>query len=236
MQKNNTLCDVGDWLYSEVVRDHFFNPRNLLIDDSTYEADGIGVVGSPACGDMMAVWIEVEKETGRIRACKWRTFGCASAIASTSMMSVMATEDGGRTLSRARRSSSVSAGFRTESTTAPCWDTRRFAKPSWTTRKTMQSEFRNYVLRSKETEAPGVTTLSFSDESNAVPPFTSGQYINVYFPEAHTPEGKAYSISSAPDEQTFSITVRAIGEFSNRLSALRKGDTVSGSLPNGFFF
>lgn len=99
----------------------------------------------------------------------------------------------------------------------------------------MQSEFRNYVLRSKETEAPGVTTLSFSDESNAVPPFTSGQYINVYFPEAHTPEGKAYSISSAPDEQTFSITVRAIGEFSNRLSALRKGDTVRGSLPYGFF-
>ncbi len=103
MQKKNTLCDVGDWLYSEVVRDHFFNPRNLLIDDSTYEADGIGVVGSPACGDMMAVWIEVEKETGRIRACKWRTFGCASAIASTSMMSVMATEDGGMTLSRAKR-------------------------------------------------------------------------------------------------------------------------------------
>lgn len=97
------VCDVGNWLYSETVREHFFNPRNLLLDDSTYEADGIGIVGSPACGDMMAVWIKVNPETGRISECKWRTFGCASAIASTSMMSVMATENGGLTLARAKR-------------------------------------------------------------------------------------------------------------------------------------
>ena len=103
MQKKETLCDVGSWLYGEVVRDHFFNPRNLLIDDATYEADGIGVVGSPACGDMMAVWIKIDPATERIRECKWRTFGCASAIASTSMMSVMATENGGLTLRQAKR-------------------------------------------------------------------------------------------------------------------------------------
>ncbi|MEK7613158.1 MAG: iron-sulfur cluster assembly scaffold protein [Patescibacteria group bacterium] len=103
MQTNQQLCDVDEWLYSETVRDHFFNPRNLLIDDSTYEADGLGIVGSPACGDMMAVWIKVHKETKRIAECKWRTFGCASAIASTSMMSVMATEDGGLTLAQAKR-------------------------------------------------------------------------------------------------------------------------------------
>lgn len=95
--------DVGTWLYSETVRDHFFAPRNLLLDEEGYEADGIGVVGSPACGDMMAVWIRVDPDTKCIVECKWRTFGCASAIASTSMMSIMATEDGGMTLDRAKR-------------------------------------------------------------------------------------------------------------------------------------
>lgn len=97
------VCDVDNWLYSETVRDHFFSPRNLLVDDREYEADGIGIVGSPACGDMMAVWIKVDKETKRINECKWRTFGCASAIASTSMMSVMATENGGLSLAHAKR-------------------------------------------------------------------------------------------------------------------------------------
>ncbi len=97
------LCDVQDWLYSDIVKDHFFNPRNILLDETNYVADGVGVVGSPACGDMMAVWIKVDPKTKRIAECKWRTFGCASAIASTSMMSVMATENGGMTLARAKR-------------------------------------------------------------------------------------------------------------------------------------
>ena len=89
-------CNVGQsWLYSDIVKDHFFNPRNILLDDKGYKADGIGVVGSPACGDMMIVWIRVDKKSMRIKECKWRTFGCASAIASTSMMSVMITENGG---------------------------------------------------------------------------------------------------------------------------------------------
>jgi NifU-like protein involved in Fe-S cluster formation len=103
MKEKQKLCDVGNWLYSETVRDHFFNPRNILLDEENYEADGIGIVGSPACGDMMVVWIRIQFETGRIRECKWRTFGCASAIASTSMMSVMATENGGMTINRAKR-------------------------------------------------------------------------------------------------------------------------------------
>ena len=97
-------CGIGEpWVYSEVVKEHFLHPQNLLIDDVDYEPDGIGVYGSPACGDMMAVWIKVNKETGRIRECKWRTFGCASAIASTSMMSVMVTEGLGMTLREAKR-------------------------------------------------------------------------------------------------------------------------------------
>jgi NifU-like protein involved in Fe-S cluster formation len=103
MKEKQQLCDVGNWLYSETVRDHFFNPRNILLDEENYEADGIGIVGSPACGDMMAVWIRINPETERIKECKWRTFGCASAIASTSMMSVMVTENGGMIINRAKR-------------------------------------------------------------------------------------------------------------------------------------
>lgn len=99
-----TSCDQGaSWLYSDIVKDHFFNPRNILINDTTYESDGIGIVGSPACGDMMVVWIRVDHANKRISECVWRTFGCASAIASTSMMSIMATENGGMTLRDAKR-------------------------------------------------------------------------------------------------------------------------------------
>lgn len=100
--KANSICDVGDWLYSDIVKDHFFHPRNILLDEN-YEADGIGIVGSPACGDMMAVWIRVDEAGEKITECKWRTFGCASAIASTSMMSEMATENGGMTIKKAKR-------------------------------------------------------------------------------------------------------------------------------------
>jgi NifU-like protein involved in Fe-S cluster formation len=52
---------------------------------------------------MMAVWIKVDKENQKISECKWRTFGCASAIASTSMMSIIATENGGMLLKKAKR-------------------------------------------------------------------------------------------------------------------------------------
>lgn len=97
------IGDVSEWVYSDTVRDHFFNPRNILIDDSSYEADGVGVVGSPACGDMMAVWVKIDEDNNKIKECRWRTFGCASAIASTSMMSVMATENGGMPIDKAKR-------------------------------------------------------------------------------------------------------------------------------------
>lgn len=84
-----------EWVYSDTVREHFFNPRNVLKDEENYQADGMGVVGSPSCGDVMKVWIKVDSNTHRIIECKWKTFGCASAVASTSMLSVMVTENGG---------------------------------------------------------------------------------------------------------------------------------------------
>ncbi|MFC1754116.1 iron-sulfur cluster assembly scaffold protein [Thermoproteota archaeon] len=84
--------DKKEWFYSDTVKDHFFHPQNFLKSDDadTYEADGVGEVGSPACGDVMKMWIKVDKEKDMITECKWQTFGCASAIASTSMLSTMA--------------------------------------------------------------------------------------------------------------------------------------------------
>lgn len=88
------------WYYSDIVKEHFFNPRNLLWERPKNEGeyDAHGMVGSPACGDMMEMWIKVEPTTTRILDLKWKTFGCASAIAATSMFSVMVTENGGMTL------------------------------------------------------------------------------------------------------------------------------------------
>lgn len=87
------------WVYSDVVKDHFFHPRNLLQKDpKPGEYDAVGQVGSPACGDVMRIWLKVDKKTERIKKLKWRTFGCASAIAATSMFSLMVTEKGGMKL------------------------------------------------------------------------------------------------------------------------------------------
>ncbi|MFA4954912.1 MAG: iron-sulfur cluster assembly scaffold protein [Patescibacteria group bacterium] len=97
----NRAGDNG-WFYSDTVKDHFFNPRNFMRDESAYADAAMGMVGSPACGDAMKVWIRVDPATERIIDCKWKTFGCGSAIASTSMLSVMATENGGLTLDAAR--------------------------------------------------------------------------------------------------------------------------------------
>ncbi|OGF64576.1 hypothetical protein A2661_01245 [Candidatus Giovannonibacteria bacterium RIFCSPHIGHO2_01_FULL_45_24] len=91
------------WYYSDIVKDHFFHPRNLLWerpkDESEYDAHGM--VGSPACGDMMEMWMKIDPATARVKDLKWKTFGCASAIAATSMFSVMVTENGGLSVEEA---------------------------------------------------------------------------------------------------------------------------------------
>ena len=92
----------GGWLYTDTVKDHFFNPRNIqLTKPKKGEFDGMGTVGSPVCGDVMTMWIKVDPRSKRIKKCTWRTFGCASAIASTSMLSVMVTRKGGMLLNKA---------------------------------------------------------------------------------------------------------------------------------------
>lgn len=91
------------WFYTDVVKDHFFKPRNFMRDESAYKDCAMGMVGSPACGDAMKIWIKVDPATEKIIDLKWKTFGCGSAIASTSMMSEMVTENGGITLAEARK-------------------------------------------------------------------------------------------------------------------------------------
>mgnify|MGYP001611757105 CR=1 FL=1 len=91
-----------EWYYSDIVKEHFFNPRNLLLEDPVEgEYNAIGKVGSPACGDMMFMWLKIDPKTEQIKELKWRTFGCASAIAATSMFSVMVAENDGMPISEA---------------------------------------------------------------------------------------------------------------------------------------
>ena len=79
----------SDWLYTDKVLEHFMHPRNILMDEDAYEPDGKGITGNIKCGDQMIVVIKVDREKGVIEDCKWKTFGCASAIASTSALSEM---------------------------------------------------------------------------------------------------------------------------------------------------
>ena len=86
-----------DWIYSETVKDHFLNPRNFLMgDEANFEYDAMGLVGNPICGDQMKVYIKVRY--GKIVDVKLKTYGCASAIASTSALSEIAK---GKTLDEA---------------------------------------------------------------------------------------------------------------------------------------
>ena len=78
-----------DWVYSDTVKDHFMNPRNYLFGDETkFAYDAVGVVGNPICGDQMKMYIKVANN--KITDVRWKTYGCASAIASTSALSELA--------------------------------------------------------------------------------------------------------------------------------------------------
>lgn len=71
--------------YSQKVIDHYENPRNSGAFDKNEDNIGTGLVGAPACGDVMKLQIKVNPETGIIEDVKFKTFGCLSAIASSSL-------------------------------------------------------------------------------------------------------------------------------------------------------
>ncbi len=72
-------------MYNKVVMDHFRNPRNVGVIEN---ADGIGEVGNPLCGDMMTIYLKITDE--KIEDIKFQTFGCGSAIAVSSMLTEIA--------------------------------------------------------------------------------------------------------------------------------------------------
>jgi nitrogen fixation NifU-like protein len=71
--------------YSEKVIDHYSNPRNVGTLDKSSPFVGTGLVGAPECGDVMRLQIQVNPETGMIEDARFKTFGCGSAIASSSL-------------------------------------------------------------------------------------------------------------------------------------------------------
>ena len=83
--------------YSEKVLDHYENPRNVGTFDPKKDNIGTGMVGAPACGDVMRLQIEVEE--GVIKDAKFKTYGCGSAIASSSLVTEMVK---GKTLKEAQ--------------------------------------------------------------------------------------------------------------------------------------
>jgi len=82
-------------MYSEKVLEHFRNPRNV---GEIPDADGVGTVGNPICGDLMTIYIKVQDS--RLKDVKFQTFGCGAAIATSSMITELAK---GKTLEEALR-------------------------------------------------------------------------------------------------------------------------------------
>ncbi len=82
-------------MYSEKVMDHFANPRNV---GEIPDADGIGKVGNPQCGDVM--WLYIKVKDGILTDIKFKTFGCGAAIATSSMITELAK---GKTLDEAKK-------------------------------------------------------------------------------------------------------------------------------------
>lgn len=69
-------------MYSEKVMDHFSNPRNV---GEIENASGVGTVGNAKCGDIMRMYLDIDEDTKIITECKFKTFGCGAAVATSSM-------------------------------------------------------------------------------------------------------------------------------------------------------
>ena len=73
-------------MYSEKVMDHFNNPRNV---GEIENASGVGTVGNAKCGDIMRIYLDIDEDTKIIKDCKFKTFGCGAAVATSSMATEM---------------------------------------------------------------------------------------------------------------------------------------------------
>jgi len=79
------VSDAFAWLYSDVVKEHFTNPKNVFNPEDGFVPNAQGVTGNIKCGDEMMFLLHIENDV--IVDARWKTYGCASAIASTSMLS-----------------------------------------------------------------------------------------------------------------------------------------------------
>ena len=96
MSKNSS---PEPFVYTEIVKDHFLSPRNFLMgDEKNFDFNAKGTVGNPVCGDQMNMYLKIKNN--KIEDIKWKTYGCASAIASTSALSELAK---GKTLEEAEK-------------------------------------------------------------------------------------------------------------------------------------
>jgi nitrogen fixation NifU-like protein len=81
------MSQPPSWIYSDIVKEHFMDPHGFLMgDEAAYRADAVGTVGNKICGDEMRVFLQIDPQTDKIKDFKWKTYGCASAIASTSAL------------------------------------------------------------------------------------------------------------------------------------------------------
>lgn len=92
-----------------------------------------------------------------------------------------------------------------------------------------------YIVLAREQETCTTTTLTLAKSDGSIPQYRPGQCLTIYFPDLSPTLGKQYSISSAPCEQICTITVKAIGRFSNRLCSLFPGDRILAADPQGSF-
>ena len=100
----------------------------------------------------------------------------------------------------------------------------------------MQPNTIEYIVLAHRKETSTTKTLFLARIDGIPTQFRAGQYITVYFPDLSQTLGKSYSISSAPSEGVFTITVKAIGRFSNRLCSLNKNDRLLATGPHGDFY
>ena len=73
-------------MYTEKVMDHFEHPRNV---GELENPSGVGTVGNPKCGDIMRIYLDIDEDTKIIKDCKFKTFGCGAAVATSSMATEM---------------------------------------------------------------------------------------------------------------------------------------------------
>ena len=91
--------------YSEKVMDHFQHPRNV---GEIENASGVGTVGNAKCGDIMRIFLDIDDETHIIKDCKFKTFGCGAAVATSSMATEMVM---GKTIEEAIKGAAADHGL-----------------------------------------------------------------------------------------------------------------------------